>query len=554
MGVGGISDPFPQLGGETQSVGAQRPTRMRSYLLGAKGTTPMTRTDTTTAASRHLHATEPHPAPTRGSASLAERYRVLLEIGRSLTRAMASEEDLYMALYRESARVLQMDAFYIATYDGSEDLATVVFWADRGLGRLASITYRGSDSDVIRSGRPSLVADLLEDQSVLVIGDGDGQVTRAAISIPLLHKGQVIGVISAQSYRANSYTQSDLELLQGVGDIAAVALQNVRYVQELDRRRQEAERIEEMSRRLAGSLDAESVLGQVVEAAMELMDADGAAVWLLDDRRARIAAARGAGAPVADTRFELTEELEWELVGGERALTFQTPRETGRLPDVLHFPYSARSAIIAPLSSEDAIIGGLTLTSARDRHFGPAEIRHLRRLASHAAVALENARLHGALQTLSLTDPLTGLPNRRQLEVHLSREFAAARRGRPLSVVLFDVDRFKEYNDTEGHVAGDQALRAVAHVLGEETRAMNLVARYGGDEFLAVLSDTDRVGAIQHAMRVHRRVARDEELGSRGIRLSSGVAVFSDEMERVEDLIRVADEDMYRAKAARRGR
>ncbi|MEX2529389.1 MAG: diguanylate cyclase [Gemmatimonadota bacterium] len=512
----------------------------------------MTGTQTTTAASRPSSAEGTQPVPARASASLAERYRVLLEIGRTLTGAVANEEDLYTALYRESARVLEMDAFYIATYDGTEDLATVVFWADRGLGRLASITYRGSDSDVIRNGRPSLVADLLEDQSVLVIGDGDEQVTRAAVSVPLLHKSQVIGVISAQSYRANSYSQSDLELLQGIGDIAAVALQNVRYVQELDRRRREAERMEEMSRRLAGSLDAEAVLGQVVEAAMDLVDADGAAVWLLDDRRARIAAARGSGAPPVDTRFGLTAELEEHLVGAGRALTFQTPRETARLPEVLHFPYSARSAIVAPLSSEAAIIGGLTLTSARDRHFGAGEIRHLYRLASHAAVALENARLHAALQTLSLTDPLTGLPNRRQLEVHLSHEFAAARRGRPLSVVIFDVDRFKEYNDTEGHVAGDQALRAVAYVLGQETRAMNLVARYGGDEFLAVLSDTDRVGAVQHAMRVHRRVAQDEELGARGIRLSSGVATFSDEMERVEDLIRVADEDMYRAKAARR--
>jgi diguanylate cyclase (GGDEF)-like protein len=118
-------------------------------------------------------------------------------------------------------------------------------------------------------------------------------------------------------------------------------------------------------------------------------------------------------------------------------------------------------------------------------------------------------------------------------------------------VVLFDLDGFKQYNDTLGHLAGDEVLSAVGEVLSGETRAMNLVARYGGDEFLAVLSDTSLEGARQNAMRVAERVARHPSLGPVGITLSAGVAAYGEGTSSVSTLIRAADEDMYRSKAAR---
>ncbi len=485
------------------------------------------------------------------SASMAERYRVLLDIGRTLTGTLSSEEELYTAIYRETARVMEVDGFYVSTYDTDEDLATVVFWADRGEGRHASITYRGSESEVIRTGNPSVIEDFLENRSLLVIGDDDSPVTRAAISAPLRSRGRVLGVISAQSYRPGAYSDSDLELLQGIADVAAVAMENVSHVQELEHRRREAERMEEISRVLASSLDADAVLSRVVEAAMDLLEADGAYVWLDDGEEARVGASQGRIAPPSGATFPVQGEIARELVRDGRSLLLDRLQEQLEVPEVLR-PDPARNALMVPLPGPDRVIGALCVAAIRDRRFRSDDARLLQRLAGHAAVALENARLHQALQTLSLTDPLTGLPNRRQLEVHLSREFAAAQRGRPLALVLFDVDRFKEYNDTQGHVAGDQALRALGRVMAEETRAMNLVARYGGDEFLAVLSDTGLEGARQHAGRVHARVARDRELGAMGITLSSGVAAYREGMHRVEDLIRAADEDMYRSKAATR--
>src|SRR5690606_15056905 len=138
------------------------------------------------------------------------------------------------------------------------------------------------------------------------------------------------------------------------------------------------------------------------------------------------------------------------------------------------------------------VIGALSVGHMEWRTYSADDLRVLERLANHAGIAVGNARLHERIRVLSLTDPLTGLANRRHLSVYLEREFAAARRGRTLSVLLFHLDRFKEYNDTAGHQAGDEALRAFARILRTETRTMNLTARYGGDEFIAVLTEIGR--------------------------------------------------------------
>jgi len=165
-------------------------------------------------------------------------------------------------------------------------------------------------------------------------------------------------------------------------------------------------------------------------------------------------------------------------------------------------------------------------------------------------VALGNARMHANLHALSLTDPLTGLPNRRRLQIHLDHEVAAARRGRPMALAIFDIDRFKHYNDTFGHIAGDEILKSVGGVLSRENRAMNVVARYGGDEFVSVLSETDLEGVRNFVDRVQARLKEEDILKKFGITLSVGCAEFDPEtMASVNDVLRAADADMYDNKA-----
>ena len=152
---------------------------------------------------------------------------------------------------------------------------------------------------------------------------------------------------------------------------------------------------------------------------------------------------------------------------------------------------------------------------------------------------------------LALTDELTELPNRRYARMVLDTELAAAQRGRPLAVVLWDLDHFKAYNDRHGHAAGDEALRTFAQVLLTQTRRMNLSARLGGEEFISVLSDCSVEGALIFIERVRRHLAATPPLAG-PIRVSAGVATFHPGMQSVEELQAAADQALYSAKQAGR--
>lgn len=153
-------------------------------------------------------------------------------------------------------------------------------------------------------------------------------------------------------------------------------------------------------------------------------------------------------------------------------------------------------------------------------------------------------------ERLALTDELTDLPNRRYVRLVLEREVAAARRGRALSVVFFDLDRFKQYNDRYGHHAGDDALRAFADVLARQTRATDISGRWGGEEFVAVLAQCEAPGALVFVERV-KRSFRETPLEKGALTVTAGVAAFHvDSMKTPEDLLAAADTVLYEAKRA----
>ena len=160
---------------------------------------------------------------------------------------------------------------------------------------------------------------------------------------------------------------------------------------------------------------------------------------------------------------------------------------------------------------------------------------------------LHQARM--VAEELALTDDLTALPNRRYVSLILEREFAAAQRGRPLVVASFDLDRFKDYNDRYGHNAGDDALRAFGHVLATLTRTMNISGRWGGEEFLGILSSSDITGALVFVERVRARL-RETPLQKGAVTVSVGIAAFSPAMRSIEDLLIAADVALYEAKGA----
>ncbi len=206
--------------------------------------------------------------------------------------------------------------------------------------------------------------------------------------------------------------------------------------------------------------------------------------------------------------------------------------------------------IIIPLKAKDKVTGVLYLYLSADFEIEESKLKLLETISGQLGVAIENARLYEETKRFSLHDPLTGLANRRYIDIVLERNFAAAKRfKKPFSIIMADIDHFKKYNDTYGHIAGDKILINVARILEKETREVDLISRYGGEEFLILLSEADMTEA--RSVAEHKRKAVEE---AAGITLSLGVASYSDKVKIAEELIKKADEALYQAKQKGRNR
>jgi diguanylate cyclase (GGDEF)-like protein len=217
-----------------------------------------------------------------------------------------------------------------------------------------------------------------------------------------------------------------------------------------------------------------------------------------------------------------------------------------------------KAALICPLYVEDRFLGCLALYHTTPGYYAEDHRRLLERVVEQAGAVIRNSIVFEQTQEDSLTDPLTGLPNRRSMFVHLSRELArAARLHSEVALIVMDVDGFKAINDTYGHHVGDEALRAIADALQQELRPYDLCVRYAGDEFIVVLTGCSRELAEAKRRELQTRLAEIELVVRPGrvarLAVSAGAAVFPHDGETYETLLAEADQRMYRDKAARRG-
>jgi diguanylate cyclase (GGDEF)-like protein len=216
-----------------------------------------------------------------------------------------------------------------------------------------------------------------------------------------------------------------------------------------------------------------------------------------------------------------------------------------------------KSALVCPLFTNNMFLGALALYHVEANHYTEDHRRLVERIAEQAGAVIHNSVVFEQTQEDSLTDPLTELPNRRSMFVHLSRELARAERlHAEAALIVMDVDDFKSINDTYGHHVGDQALRAIARALSATLRPYDLCVRYAGDEFIVLLTACSREMAEARRRELQQRVAaiafevRPGDALALGV--SAGTAVFPHDGTSYETLLAVADQHMYRDKKARR--
>jgi len=206
--------------------------------------------------------------------------------------------------------------------------------------------------------------------------------------------------------------------------------------------------------------------------------------------------------------------------------------------------------IIIPLIARGHVIGVLYLYLPADFQIDESKLKLFDSMGVQIGIAIENAKLYEETKRVSLYDPLTGLANRRMMDIMLEKNFArSVRLDKPLSAIMLDIDYFKKYNDRLGHNAGDSLLVSLSAILLKETRKIDLVVRYGGEEFLVLLPDTEISKTKEVAERMRKKVE-----DSLGITISLGVATYNKNMKTEEDLVIQADKALYQAKLKGRNR
>jgi diguanylate cyclase (GGDEF)-like protein len=229
-----------------------------------------------------------------------------------------------------------------------------------------------------------------------------------------------------------------------------------------------------------------------------------------------------------------------------------------RTPDALA---DYRSAVFLAIGTAKNRHGLLLSFDRNPGAFSPDEVRFMTALAGQVSTGLDNARLYEEVETLSLTDQTTALSNRRALDARLEEEFLRAERyGQPLAVMMIDVDHFKAYNDREGHLAGDAALRRLGAVLGQKAlRQVDLAFRYGGEEFSVLMPLTNLRVAARVAGRLRDIIRAEAFAGGTGqplgrLTVSVGVAAFPEHGTSAMELLACADHALYEAKRLGRDR
>lgn len=245
---------------------------------------------------------------------------------------------------------------------------------------------------------------------------------------------------------------------------------------------------------------------------------------------------------------------------GRKIYIKDTSRETRFLNYKFERPTKASSFLSIPLLYKEDVLGVINFARHGISSFTYQDVKMLSLVANQVSLAIANARLYTRTRELSVRDELIGINNRRYFQQMLQMEWKRAIRfRRHLSLVMVDVDHFKPYNDTFGHLQGDQALKQIGQLLKRNLREVDTVARFGGEEFVLLLPDTDKRGAIAVAEKVrllaegHNFLTEDHK-ETRLITISAGVSTYPDDVEEMDDLIDHADIALYRAKENGRNR
>lgn len=427
-----------------------------------------------------------------------------------------------------------------ATRDGIEPMALP---ADGGIAR--------------HVGRALVSAMPVLEQRVMDAGPGrDGPYS--LLIAPLLHESQVVGLLVLLSTGEARFDDDHRQLLQILSDQAAVALENARLLSGRDELVHELAGLLDISEAAGTASDERELATLLATRVRRAIDLDGARVSRWEEGSTFLRLLGRDGLDPAEELVELADApRRWfALRDGRLAIIQVDALEDNQESHELR-ARGVRTLILMPLTSGGKTIGLVELVAlGQPRALSESQLNALEAMARLTATGLERVRLFEQLRSAADTDLVTGVHNHRYLQERLRQEVArGARSHSSLAVLLMDLDKFKQVNDRHGHADGDRVLHNVGAAIMSQVRTNDVVARYGGDEFVVVMPDTTAEQAEVVAQRVVNAILeRRHELsdGSHvGVGVSAGLALYPDDGRTTAQLLATADAQMYAAK--RRG-
>lgn len=374
----------------------------------------------------------------------------------------------------------------------------------------------------------------------------------SAICTPIYKGESLFGVLYIESIESNAFDELDLKTLEILAMQISGALQRAVLYTEAQENLRILSALQDISKTISSSLEKDIIAKQVISAMQSAFGYTHISIYTLEEDYLNI---------VAEVGY-LNKEIIIEKIHVSQGVSGRTIRtkevqfiEDTRKDDVyLTADTAITSEICLPLLKEGVVIGTLNVESDRSRRLTQADVNLLTAIASPLAVAIDNARLHEQIKKMATTDAVTGLSNRYVFEQALAAEVERAQRlSMNVSLIIFDIDSFKEYNDTYGHPAGDAYLKAIAGIIKNNLRKYDIAARYGGDEFAIILANSNEQNALTFAKRLQEPTWQGANVDSLVnhspiYTLSIGIATFPTDAHTHNELLIAADNATLRAK------
>lgn len=409
-----------------------------------------------------------------------------------------------------------------------------------------------SDSKEYASDYPSMI-DPKPIQSIFVV--------------PLRAHGKATGTLNVTRLQPHQpYTQEDRVFFEDLAGRAELAIENARLYDNEMQRAREFDALHRATASLLNTLEIETLLTKILDSAQSAVPAaDKGTLYLVapDTGELEIRATASFHDPrIKKAIFTRSTDYTAQAVNKKIPIIVHdtlTDADAGTGASVRP---AFRSAIIVPLLLAEKVHGAILLSASQPSAFTKRDLHLVESFAATTMAALHNARLHADVQRLAITDSLTDFYNRRGFNEIGGREVERAHRfGRPLSIIMVDIDNFKVINDTYGHSVGDQVLRMLAARVRASIRDVDVLGRYGGDEFIILLPETDALTAVSIAERIRLRIMTPLPLGEVRpgakpvvMTASMGVASVTPETSNLSSVLELADTAAYTAKRNGRNR